>query len=89
MIKEIIGSTLCITSMATCATKAPVDKEESGCLNNISGLYFNKFELGGHRYILFREPSHSNISVVHDPDCNCFENGKSSKVRKANGSVLL
>lgn len=71
MIKEIMGSALCITSMVSCATTVPATKEESKAIK-IDGLYFHRFEMEGHKYIVFRE-SHNQISVVHDPDCVCLK----------------
>ena len=82
MIREIIGSAICITSMATCATHIPATKEESDKIKT-DGIYFNKFEMDGHRYIIFREGSLRQMSVVHDPDCNCLKNGKSWESNKA------
>lgn len=71
MIKEMIGSALCITSMATCGTIVQATKEENKAIK-IDGLYFHRFEMEGHKYIVFRE-SHNQISVVHDPDCKCMK----------------
>ena len=72
MMKEIIGSMMCITSMATCATVIPASREENKNLK-IDGLYFHRFEMDGHKYIVFREATHSQVSVVHDPDCKCMK----------------
>ena len=58
----------------------------SSCVNheyrpvNSDGTYVTDIEYNGHKYLEFRERGQYGFSMVHDPECECFEINKNGDV---------